>query len=88
MVNVLESTLEWTQGEAIFNSGKGSYTPCFSLDSASVTDGTYEDDPCPRTFARGHIGRGRIDITSYELIAFLSYHLYSLYIVFVQCIAY
>jgi hypothetical protein len=35
MVNVLESTLEWTEGEVIVNSGIGSHTPCFSLDSAS-----------------------------------------------------
>ncbi len=35
MVNVLESTLEWTSGEVIGNSGIGSHTPCFSLDSAS-----------------------------------------------------
>ncbi len=35
MVNVLESTLEGTYGEVIFNSGIGSHTPCFSLDSAS-----------------------------------------------------
>jgi hypothetical protein len=35
MVNVL-STLEWTKGEVIVNSGIGSHTPCFSLDSASI----------------------------------------------------
>jgi hypothetical protein len=35
MVNVLESTQEWKEGEIIVNSGIGSYTPCFSLDSAS-----------------------------------------------------
>jgi hypothetical protein len=35
MVNVLESTLEWTQGEVTLRSGIGSNTPCFSLDSAS-----------------------------------------------------
>jgi hypothetical protein len=29
MVNELESTLEWTQGEEIVNSGIGSHTPCF-----------------------------------------------------------
>jgi hypothetical protein len=34
-VNVLESTLEWTKGEVIVNSGIGSHEPCFSLDSAS-----------------------------------------------------
>jgi hypothetical protein len=32
--NVFESTLEWTYGEVIVNSGIGSHTPCFSLDSA------------------------------------------------------
>jgi hypothetical protein len=36
MVNVLESTLKWTLGEVIVNSGTGSHTPCFNLDSASV----------------------------------------------------
>ncbi len=37
MVKVLESTLEWTQGEVIVNSGIGSHTPClFFLDSAAV----------------------------------------------------
>jgi hypothetical protein len=35
MVNVLESTLKWTKGEVIVNSGIGSHTPCFSLDSAA-----------------------------------------------------
>ncbi len=35
MVIVLESTLEWTLGEVIVNSGIGSHIPCFSLDSAS-----------------------------------------------------
>jgi hypothetical protein len=34
LVNVLESTLEWTKGDVIVNSGIGSHTPCFSLDSA------------------------------------------------------
>jgi hypothetical protein len=29
MVNVLESTLEWTKGEVMVNSGIGSHTPCF-----------------------------------------------------------
>jgi hypothetical protein len=36
MVNMLESTLEWTKGEVIVSSGRGSHTPCFSLDSASA----------------------------------------------------
>jgi hypothetical protein len=36
MVKYWKSTLEWTQGEVIVNSGMGSHTPCFSLDSASV----------------------------------------------------
>ncbi len=36
MVNVLESTPEWTKGEVIVSSGRGSHTPCFSLDSASA----------------------------------------------------
>jgi hypothetical protein len=36
MVNVLYSTLEWTKGEVIVNSGIGSHTTCFSLGSASV----------------------------------------------------
>ncbi len=36
MVNVLKLTLEWTQGEVIVNSGIGSHTPYFSLDSASA----------------------------------------------------
>ncbi len=36
MVNVLESTLEWAQGEVIVNSCIGFHTPSFSLDSASV----------------------------------------------------
>jgi hypothetical protein len=35
VVNVLESTHEWTQGEVIVNSGIGFQRPCFSLDSAS-----------------------------------------------------
>jgi hypothetical protein len=36
MVNVLESTLEWTLGELIIDTGiHRSHTPCFSLDSAS-----------------------------------------------------
>jgi hypothetical protein len=35
MVNELESTLEWIYGEVIVNSGIGSHTPCFSLNSAS-----------------------------------------------------
>jgi hypothetical protein len=39
MVNVLESTLEPTEGEVIVNSGIGSYTPCFSLNSASGKGG-------------------------------------------------
>jgi hypothetical protein len=34
MANVLESTLEWHTGEVIGNSGIGSHTPRFSLDSA------------------------------------------------------
>jgi hypothetical protein len=41
MVNVLESTLDWTQGEVIIISGIGSHTPCFSLDSAL---GRHPDD--------------------------------------------
>ncbi len=39
MVNVLESTLEWTKGEVIVSVDMGSHdshTPCFSLDSASA----------------------------------------------------
>jgi hypothetical protein len=36
MVNVLESTLEWTQGEVIVNSDIGSHALCLSLDSASA----------------------------------------------------
>jgi hypothetical protein len=35
MLHVLESTLEWTYGEVIDNSGIGSHSPCFNLDSAS-----------------------------------------------------
>jgi hypothetical protein len=35
MVNVLESTPEWILGEVLVNSGRGSHTPCFSLDSTS-----------------------------------------------------
>jgi hypothetical protein len=35
MVNELESTLGWIYGEVIVNSGIGSHTPCFSLNSAS-----------------------------------------------------
>jgi hypothetical protein len=36
MENVLESTLKWTLGEIIVNSGIESHTPRFSLDPASV----------------------------------------------------
>jgi hypothetical protein len=36
MVNVLESTLEWTSGEVIVNSGTGPIHKVFTLDSASV----------------------------------------------------
>jgi hypothetical protein len=36
MVNVLESTLASTYGEVIVNYGIGSFTPGFSLDSASA----------------------------------------------------
>jgi hypothetical protein len=35
MVNVLEPTVEWTYGEVIIDSGIGSHTKRFSLDSAS-----------------------------------------------------
>jgi hypothetical protein len=36
MVHVLESTLEWTEGEDIVNSGVGSHTQCFFFGLASV----------------------------------------------------
>jgi hypothetical protein len=32
MINVLESTLEWTLGEVIVNAGIGSHAPSFSVD--------------------------------------------------------
>jgi hypothetical protein len=35
MVNVFGSTPEWTLDDVIVNSGVGSHTACFSLDSAS-----------------------------------------------------
>ncbi len=35
IVDVLESTLEWTYGEVIVNSSIGSQIPCFSLDTVS-----------------------------------------------------
>ncbi len=38
MVNVLESTLECTQGGVIVNSDIGYHTKCFSLDSAPDGD--------------------------------------------------
>jgi hypothetical protein len=41
MINVLGLTLEWTSGEVIVNYGTGSSTPCFSLDSPSVTQSEY-----------------------------------------------
>ncbi len=36
LVNVLESTLEWKNGEVIVRSGIGSHTRCFSKESASL----------------------------------------------------
>jgi hypothetical protein len=37
MVNVLESTLEWTYvGEDLVDSGIGSHTACFSLDPDTI----------------------------------------------------
>jgi hypothetical protein len=36
MVDALESTMESTYGEVIFNSSIGSHEPCFSLNTVSV----------------------------------------------------
>jgi hypothetical protein len=36
MLHVLESTLASTYGEVIVNSGNGSHTPCFSLNTVSA----------------------------------------------------
>jgi hypothetical protein len=49
MINVLESSLAWTLGEVIVNSGIGSHTPCFSSDSVS---GDFGSNPCSNHSSR------------------------------------